>query len=415
MRQVARPRPSAWRGVSVTGGIAALALALGGCLPHDVAAPAPPPTAEPYPAAVAAPRPTDPRPTTPAPTLADDHADARPTAPADRTDRAGPAHRAERAEDPDPGWAPNPDWDPDPDRDPDPDGLSGELWHDPSSAAARQVRAWRAEGRLAEARLLRALADQPTAEWIGDQPRQKAHRVTESARASGRTPVLVGYHIPYRDCGNHSAGGAPDGAAYRRWAHDLAAGIGDREALVILEPDAVAQVVDGCVPAELRGERLDLLRHAVVTLSGLPGTRVYLDAGNAGWVPDPARLVPSLQRAGIAYADGFALNVSNFHTTRASVDYGHRLSRLLDDAHFVVDTSRNGRGPAEDDGLGDTWCNPPGRAIGQPPTTRTGHPRVDAYLWIKRPGESDGTCRGGPPAGQWWPSYALELVRNAGG
>ncbi|MFF5717474.1 glycoside hydrolase family 6 protein [Streptomyces buecherae] len=393
MRQVVRPRSSAWRGASVTGGIAALALALGGCLPHDVAAPAPPPAADPYPAAVAAPQPTAPRPTTPAPPPAGGPTDTRPSAP------SAPSDRADHAEGPAP----------------DPAGLSGELWHNPSSAAARQVRAWRAEGRLAEARLLRALADQPTAEWIGDQPRQEAHRVTESARASGRTPVLVGYHIPYRDCGNHSAGGAPDGAAYRRWANDLAAGIGDREALVVLEPDAVAQVVDGCVPAELRGERLDLLRHAVVTLSGLPRTRVYLDAGNAGWVPDPARLVPSLQRAGIAYADGFALNVSNFHTTRASEDYGQRLSRQLGGAHFVIDTSRNGRGPADDDGPGDTWCNPPGRAIGQPPTTRTGQPRVDAYLWIKRPGESDGTCRGGPPAGQWWPSYALELVRNGGG
>ncbi|MEU3960781.1 glycoside hydrolase family 6 protein [Streptomyces buecherae] len=396
MRQVVRPRPSAWRGASATGGIAALALALGGCLPHDVAAPAPS-AAEPYPAAVAAPRPTTPRPATPAPPPADGPPDARPTAPADRADRAGSADRAERAEDPDPV------------------GLSDELWHDPSSAAARQVRAWRAEGRLTEARLLRALADQPTAEWIGDQPRQQAHRVTESARASGRTPVLVGYHIPYRDCGNHSAGGAPDGAAYRQWANDLAAGIGDREALVVLEPDAVAQVVDGCVPPELRGERLDLLRHAVVTLSGLPRTRVYLDAGNAGWVRDPARLVPSLQRAGIAYADGFALNVANFHTTPASADYGQRLSHHLGGAHFVIDTSRNGRGPADGDGPGDTWCNPSGRAIGQPPTTRTGRPRVDAYLWIKRPGESDGTCRGGPPAGQWWASYALELVRNGGG
>nr|ABK58684.1 unknown [Streptomyces fradiae] len=32
---------------------------------------------------------------------------------------------------------------------------------------------------------------------------------------------------------------------------------------------------------------------------------------------------------------------------------------------------------------------------------------------IKRPGDSDGPCRGGPEAGQWWPDYALGLARNA--
>ena len=61
------------------------------------------------------------------------------------------------------------------------------------------------------------------------------------------------------------------------------------------------------------------------------------------------------------------------------------------------------------------WCNPPGRALGETPTTKTGNPRVDAYLWVKRPGESDGACgRGAPAAGQWWPQYALELAGHLG-
>ena len=58
----------------------------------------------------------------------------------------------------------------------------------------------------------------------------------------------------------------------------------------------------------------------------------------------------------------------------------------------MIDTSRNGRGPNH-----DQWCNPPGRALGTLPTTTTGDPLIDAYLWIKAPGESDGTCRHGPP------------------
>ena len=38
---------------------------------------------------------------------------------------------------------------------------------------------------------------------------------------------------------------------------------------------------------------------------------------------------------------------------------------------------------------------------------------LDALLWVKLPGESDGTCNGGPAAGAWFPSMALELARNA--
>jgi endoglucanase len=77
--------------------------------------------------------------------------------------------------------------------------------------------------------------------------------------------------------------------------------------------------------------------------------------------------------------------------------------------HFVVDTSRNGLGPAPDGG----WCNPAGRALGLRPGDYTGVSRQDANLWIKHPGESDGSCNGGPAAGQWWGDYALGLAQRA--
>ena len=82
-------------------------------------------------------------------------------------------------------------------------------------------------------------------------------------------------------------------------------------------------------------------------------------------------------------------------------------------SHYVIDTSRNGVGPADDSPL--NWCNPTGRAMGTPPTTATAGPHADAYLWVKRPGESDGSCdRGEPRAGQFINQYAISLVRNAG-
>jgi len=102
-------------------------------------------------------------------------------------------------------------------------------------------------------------------------------------------------------------------------------------------------------------------------------------------------------------------------------------------AHFVIDTSRNGRGPwtpepGEYAGDPQVWCNPPRRGLGLRPTTSTGVPMLDAYLWIKVPGESDGQCKrsiegsttdpewGGivdPPAGDWFPQQALELTELA--
>jgi endoglucanase len=117
-----------------------------------------------------------------------------------------------------------------------------------------------------------------------------------------------------------------------------------------------------------------------------------------------------LRKAGVAQARGFALNVSNYQTTEASIAYGDRLARLLGRKHYIVDTSRNGLGPWSGP---EYWCNPPDRALGPRPTTRTASQLADAYLWIKTPGESDGTCKGGPPAGQWWPEYALGLAVRA--
>jgi endoglucanase len=292
------------------------------------------------------------------------------------------------------------------------------FWVDPDTRAARQAVAWENRGRSGDAELLWRIAQQPSATWLtGGETEARVRRITEAAAAQNRVPVLVTYNIPHRDCGRYSSGGASDAAAYRAYIAAFAAGIGDRKAVVVVEPDAVAQMATECEAAyaDLETDRLQLLKEAVRKLKSLPGTRVYVDAGNPGWIPDPARVAGALRVAGVKEADGFALNVSNFHTTRENEDYGDRLSTLLGGAHYVIDTSRNGNGAWSNPPGGDreTWCNPPGRALGTPPTTRTADPRVDAYLWVKRPGESDGTCRGAPPAGHFWTPYALGLAARA--
>jgi endoglucanase len=281
------------------------------------------------------------------------------------------------------------------------------LYVDPDSPARHQADAWRAT-RPADAATMDRLAARPQAVWLGEwsgDVARAAEGVTTAAAVANALPVLVAYAIPQRDCGGWSAGGVtPDG--YRAWIRRLAAGIASRPALVILEPDALAGM--DCLSTADRATRLALLRDAVSVLAAQPRTRVYLDAGNAGWHP-AADIAARLRDAGVAGAAGFALNVSNFGTDDSQIAYGRAIAAAAGGKPFVVDTSRNGNGP-----LAGQWCNPSGRAVGRAPTLATGVAGVDAFLWVKRPGESDGACNGGPSAGTWWPDEALGLARRGG-
>jgi endoglucanase len=100
---------------------------------------------------------------------------------------------------------------------------------------------------------------------------------------------------------------------------------------------------------------------------------------------------------------------------------------------FVLDTGRNGQGAWQPDPEASypdaqTWCNAPRRGVGLRPTAETENPLLAAHLWIKVPGESDGSCNRGiagstvdpewggivdPAAGEWFPAQALELARLA--
>ena len=98
----------------------------------------------------------------------------------------------------------------------------------------------------------------------------------------------------------------PDPESYLAWVEQLAAGVGDRPGLVVLEPDAVPQSVSGAC-----GGRQDLvmLAQAVHLLKTQPGVRVYIDAGHPGWITDLPTLAEALKVSGVEQADGFSLNV----------------------------------------------------------------------------------------------------------
>lgn len=291
------------------------------------------------------------------------------------------------------------------------------LWVDPGSSAAIQQAAWRRTGKAADAALVAKIARQPTAVWMtgGGAPAARVAAIVGAAQVAHAVAQIVLYDIPGRDCGQYSSGGARSGSAYLAWVRGVVHGLGRHPAIVILEPDAIDQAASGCLGTGGESDRYALLAAASALIRHDPNAHVYLDAGDSGWLT-PQQIVRPLKLSGIADDAGFSLNVANFYTTSESVAYGRRLSALLSGKHFVIDTSRNGNGPPPaSDGV-NQWCNPPGRALGQPPTTATGTALVDAFLWIKYPGQSDGACRRGqPPAGTWWPAYALGLVRNAHG
>jgi endoglucanase len=291
--------------------------------------------------------------------------------------------------------------------------VAGDLYVEPDNPAAQEVAQLRGEGDAGGAAAVERIATQPTGNWFTEGPNVEAgvRALTRRASKAGRDVLLVAYYIPGRDCGGYSSGGAPSPAAYMSWISRFAAGIGPRRATVILEPDAIAQALTGCLNAAETRERYALLRFAIGLLKSHSQVGVYVDAGNLGWIQPSRRLAAPLRRAGIGQADGFSLNVSNFYATEPTVAYGTVLSKALGGAHFVIDTGRNGNGPLGNSRNSQDWCNPPGRALGATPGTKPASPLVDAYLWVKQPGMSDGSCEPGEPrAGRWWPQYALALA-----
>jgi len=212
------------------------------------------------------------------------------------------------------------------------------------------------------------------------------------------------YAIPGRDCGSYSAGGF-NKASYQKWITEVAAGIKGSQPIIVLEPDSLAQDCGN-------NARNDLLKWATKKLTAA-GAWVYLDGGHSNW-RTPAEMAKRLNAAGISEARGFATNVSNYNTPAKEKTYGTKIAAELKKlkvttAHtnFVVDTSRSGKAINSSE-----WCNRKGAGLGLAPKLVNDSTQLDGLLWIKRPGESDGTCNGGPQAGKWWEKGALELVKN---
>lgn len=284
------------------------------------------------------------------------------------------------------------------------------LYADPDARAWQAAAQLRADGREADADLLEEVAAVPSGIWLVPErhpPGSVGPYVTEvvtRAAEAGEVPLLVLYGVPDRDCsGGFSAGGL-DASEYGPWVAEVADAVvaTGEVAAVVVEPDALASSVE----CGTRDERVRLVGGAVDTLVDA-GVTTYVDAGHSDWIParEMARLLTDV---GVGRTRGFSTNVSNYQTDADEQAWAQQLSELLGGTHWIIDRGRNGNGAT------DVWCNPEGRALGGRPGYVEDDTGLDAYLWIKPPAESDGTCNGGPPAGEVHVEQALALAREAG-
>lgn len=335
-------------------------------------------------------------------------------------------------------------------------------------AEVRDVRAAHPES----AALLKKVESLPTAiweSWLRDTKEVPRH-LDAAFRQQLKTgqpvvTVFVLYDLPGRDCNAAASAGeltvdAAGEAAYRHaFVDPIAAAFRahpNQPIVAILEPDSLANLVtnmgtphcQAAAPFYKRG-----IAYAISQLA-LPNVFVYLEAAHAGWLGFPKNIVRAaplykevLTMAGGAdLIRGFALNVSNYdpardpaktprdRTSAASdeVGYAADLAHALADVGvtgkgFVIDTGRDGQAYIRS--VASSWCNVKGAGLGERPRAAPA-PSIDAYLYVKVPGESDGTsdpkaarfdetCAsddatpGAPEAGLMFGSYLIELAKKA--
>ncbi|MNW26867.1 Exoglucanase A precursor [compost metagenome] len=209
-----------------------------------------------------------------------------------------------------------------------------------------------------------------------------------------------------------------------------------------------------CGQASSTGIYADGVKYALDKLHAIPNVYTYLDIAHSGWLgwdnnrSGTISLYTNVVRetkAGLNSVDGFITNTANstplfepnlpnsdlnvggqpirsakFYEWNPYFDETDFTAALYSDfvqagwpssIGFLIDTSRNGWGGANrptvasgndintyvDSGRVDrrdhrgNWCNNSGAGIGEPPTVAPGPAHLDAYVWVKPPGESDGS------------------------
>jgi cellulose 1,4-beta-cellobiosidase len=289
-------------------------------------------------------------------------------------------------------------------------------------------------------------------------------------KKSGKPVVstVVVYDLPDRDCAANSSAGelASANGGLAKYKTDYIDAIAavlkahvDQRVVLVIEPDGLPNLATNLGVAKCATAApiyREAVAYAVSTLS-MPHTFLYLDAAHSGWLGwDEGRTKAAAvfkevltMAGGASKIRGFATNVSNytplnvanpdthpeaFYDFNPVRDEASFVAKFAQDlaaaglpAKFLIDTSRNGV-PSTRTVWGN-WCNIVGAGIGQRPQAAP-TTNVDAYVWIKTPGESDGvsdpnaqrydakcssvdSAKNAPQAGEWFHDYFLDLVKNA--
>jgi len=289
----------------------------------------------------------------------------------------------------------------------------GELFVDREAPAWLEWQRLTRAGKNRQADLVWRIAREPSARWVGRFTKPSLERklgpYLEQAEREGKVAVLMVLRAQSTECGpRYLGGGVAEDRRTRRWYDDLARVIDSSRVILLYELDSLGTV--DCHARHRRDDRYRLLRYGVRRLTSLPNATLYIEAGASDW--EPARsMARKLRRVGVGMARGFMLNATHNDWTANNIRYGLDLSRGVGGKHFVINTADNGRGPVhyrEGRRRVVLWCNPGLRGLGRPPSADTAHPRVDAYLWINRPGYVQ-SCSHGKI--EWNLRKALELAR----
>jgi cellulose 1,4-beta-cellobiosidase len=295
--------------------------------------------------------------------------------------------------------------------------------------------------------------------WLDEAKKQ------QDATGKPTLTVVIVYDLPNRDCSAAASAGElkvsengeerykrefidPITAEFKAHANQPIA--------VVLEPDSLGNLATNMsIPAcqEARPAYKNGVVYAIKSFA-LPNVSVYLDAAHSGWLgwDDNRAKIGKIFKQVLSEAGGpqmirgFATNTSNYTSLNNrdgaileptnpcpnELTYVKTLRKTLElygfkDHKFIIDTARNGKGQIRK--AWGSWCNIHGAGLGERPRAEP-EPDIDAYFWLKPPGESDGTSdpkaprydemcgnqdatKGAPQAGQWFESYFLDLVRNA--
>ena len=223
----------------------------------------------------------------------------------------------------------------------------------PAPGAVQQIDALLTAGDYNDARLITGMETVPSAVWLDGETQAEAARGAAGARQANAevarqirqtlvaarfersVPVFVAYNIPGRDCSQYSAGGAPSDAAYEAWIDAIRNALGNAQAVVILEPDALANLPGYCgssynasFPNITNTTRIEDVAYGVQTLESDPNISVYLDGGHSAWQA-VGNIAQVLVAADVQQAQGVFFDVSNYQYATNSAFYGTWVSSCI--------------------------------------------------------------------------------------